>query len=39
MKSLSKDVTLAEVEWDRPGLPERINVKYLVQISRIAFDD
>lgn len=22
-------VTFADIEWDRPGLPKRINVKYL----------
>jgi hypothetical protein len=23
-------VTLADVEWDKPGLPKRVNIKYLV---------
>jgi hypothetical protein len=31
-------VTLAQIEWDLPDLPERVNVKNLCRANEIAFD-
>ena len=35
---VGKDVTLAEIEWDLPDLPGRVNVKNLCRANEIAFD-
>jgi hypothetical protein len=32
------DVTLAEIDWDLPDLPDRVNVKNLCLASRIGFE-
>lgn len=32
---LGDDTTLAEIDWDRDGLPPRVNVKNLSTIKRI----
>ena len=32
------EVTLAEIDWDKPDMPERVNVKNLVTVKRIAFE-
>ena len=26
-------ITLADIEWDRPGLAKRVNIKYLVRVT------
>ena len=36
LKPLGTDVTLAEIAWDRDGLPERVNVKNLTTVKGIA---
>ena len=33
LKTLSEDVVLAEVEWDLPDLPGRVNVKNLSRVT------
>lgn len=37
LKELSPEVTLATIEWDRDGLPERVNVRNLVKVSSPAY--
>ena len=32
------ETTLAEIEWDRPDMPARVNVKNLVTVKRIAYE-
>ncbi len=39
LKVLSKDVTLAEIAWDTPDLPARVNVKNLTTIKGIALGE
>ena len=36
--SVGKDVTLAEINWNLPDLPGRVNVKNLCLASQIAFE-
>ena len=33
--SFDGDVTLAEIDWDKPGLPPRVNIKNLSTIKQI----
>lgn len=35
---LGKDTTLAEIAWDTPDLPTRVNVKNLTTVKQIAYD-
>ena len=35
---LGTEVTLAEIDWGNPDIPNRVNVKNLVEVSRIAFE-
>ncbi len=37
--NLGSETTLAEIEWDRPGIPERVNVKNLTTTRRIALGE
>jgi hypothetical protein len=37
LEQLSKDLTLAEIEWDRPDLPARVNVSNLCKTNSKAF--
>ncbi len=32
------ETTLAEIAWDRPEMPARVNVKNLVTVKRIAYE-
>jgi hypothetical protein len=32
------ETTLAEIAWDRPDMPARVNVKNLVSVKRIAYE-
>ena len=32
------EVTLAEIAWDTPEMPARVNVKNLVTVKRIAYE-
>jgi hypothetical protein len=34
---VGKEVTLAEIEWDLPDLPHRVNVKNLCRVNSIAY--
>lgn len=36
--SVGKDVALAEIDWNLPDLPARVNVKNLVLASQIRFE-
>jgi hypothetical protein len=36
---LGKEITLAEIEWDKPDLPGRVNVKNLTTIQGIALGE
>lgn len=38
LKPLGKDVTLAEIEWNTPDLPARVNVKTLITVKQIAYE-
>ncbi len=38
LKPLGKDTTLAEIEWNKPDLPARVNVKNLITVKQIAFE-
>jgi hypothetical protein len=33
LQVISPDVTLAEIEWDRPDLPARVNVRNLCRVN------
>ena len=33
LKTLGKELVLAEIEWDKPDLPERVNVKNLSRVT------
>ena len=35
---LDTGIILADIEWNKPGLPKRVNVKNLCLASRIAFE-
>ena len=39
LKSLGQEVTLAEIDWDGPDLPARVNVKNLTTIKGIALGE
>jgi len=39
LKELGKEVTLAEIEWDKPDLPARVNVKNLTTARGIALGE
>ncbi|APW58626.1 hypothetical protein [Paludisphaera borealis] len=39
LQTLGKDVTLAEIEWDKPDLPGRVNVKNLTTARGIALGE
>lgn len=39
LTTLGKDTTLAVIAWDRPGLPERVNVKNLSTVRTIALGE
>lgn len=32
------DIVVAEVDWDLPDVPERVNVRNLCSVARIAFE-
>ncbi|HWY87125.1 MAG TPA: hypothetical protein VNX28_10390 [Gemmataceae bacterium] len=32
------ETTLAEITWDKPDLPAKVNVKNLVSVQRIAYE-
>jgi hypothetical protein len=34
---VGKELTLAEIEWDLPDLPTRVNVKNLCRVNSIAY--
>ena len=36
---VGKEITLAEIEWDTPGLPDRVNVKNLTTKKGIALGE
>jgi hypothetical protein len=36
---LGTETTLAEIEWDKPDLPARVNVKNLCRVNSIEFSD
>ena len=36
---ISKEVTLAEIDWDKPDLPHRVNVKNLTTKKGIALGE
>jgi hypothetical protein len=38
LKPLGTDVILAEIEWNTPDLPARVNVRNLTTVKRIAYD-
>jgi hypothetical protein len=33
LQAISPDVTLAEIEWDRPNLPAKVNVRNLCRVN------
>ena len=37
LKQLGSELTLAEIEWDTPDLPARVNVKNLCRVNSIAY--
>ena len=39
LHTLSEDVILAEIEWDKPDLPTRVNVKNLTTVRGIALGE
>lgn len=39
LKTLGKDVTLADIDWGNPDLPTRVNVKNLTTIKGIALGE
>ena len=39
LKRLSEETTLAEITWDRPELPSRVNVKNLCRVGSRAYHD
>ena len=38
LKPLGTETTLAEIEWDKPNLPARVNVKNLITVKQIVFE-
>jgi hypothetical protein len=36
--TLGPEVTLAEIDWDTPDIPRRVNVRNLCEVSRLAFE-
>lgn len=39
IQPLGADILLAEIEWDKPDLPNRVNVKSLSTIKQIQLGD
>ena len=39
LKELGKDVTLADIDWDKPDLPGRVNVKNLTTVKGITLGE
>jgi hypothetical protein len=38
LKQVGTETTLAEIEWDLPDLPTRVNVKNLIRANDIKYD-
>jgi len=39
LRELSEDVTLAEIDWDKPDLPGRVNVRNLTTTRGVALGE
>lgn len=39
LHTIGQDVVLAEINWDRPGLPERVNVRNLSTTRQISLGE
>jgi hypothetical protein len=39
LKTLGTETTLAEIDWDKPGMPARVNVKNLTTVKGITLGE